>query len=176
MNIQNLFANTNSQILLKFLSDFPNKSFIEKEISDKIKLSRGGINSTLKILRKTDLIKSEKRGRTFFYSINIENPIIRAWKIFNNIIKVAPLVKTITKNSEKIILFGSMAEGRNIKESDIDLLIITNFPEMVIKKISANKKIQLVIRNPLEFVEMKSKDPIFFDEVNKGIILWQKTT
>jgi predicted nucleotidyltransferase len=176
MNKEDLFANTSYQKILKFLSDCPNKNFFEKEISDKIKLSRGGTNSALKKLRKTDLITVEKKGKTFFYSSNLQNPLIKAWKVFNNVIKVSPVIKNVKKISDKIILFGSMAEGINIKESDIDLLIITHSPEAVRKTIAKNKKIQLILRTPLEFIEMKAKDPVFFDEVNKGIVLWEKTT
>jgi len=175
MNKENIFTNTSYQKILKFLSDSPNKSFFEKEISDKIRLSRGGTNNALKKLRKTDLIKAEKKGKIFFYSANLENPVIKIWKIFNNVVKVYPLIKNAKKFSEKIVLFGSMAEGINISESDIDLLVITHSPDMVRKKINSNRKIQLIIRTPLEFIEMKSKDPVFFEEVNKGIILWEKT-
>ena len=80
------------------------------------------------------------------------------------------------KESDKIVLFGSAANGINIKESDIDLFILTNFPEKAKKIISKNReKIQLIVKKPLEFVEMKSKAPIFYDEIMRGVVLWEKT-
>jgi hypothetical protein len=43
----------------------------------------------------------------------------------------------------------------------------------LIKKHSLNRKFQLVIRTPLKFAEMKNKEPVFFEEVSRGITLWE---
>ena len=176
MKLENFFFNTSQQKILKFLANFPNKTFFEREISQKTRISRGATNIALKKLAQAGLIILEKKGRMSFYSVDLKNPVIKEWKVLNNIIRIYPLVKRVIKTSDKIILFGSAADGVNIKESDIDLFVLTNFPKKVKEIISKDKKrIQLIVKKPLEFVEMKSKDAIFYEEIMKGIVLWEKT-
>ena len=175
MKLESFFSNTSQQKLLKFLADFPNKTFFEREISQRTGISRGATNIALKELAKADLIILEKKGRMSFYSANLRNPIIREWKVLNNVIRIHSLIKRVAKTSDKIILFGSAADGINIKESDIDLFVLTNFPEKVKEIIYKDKKkIQLIVKKPLEFVEMKSKNPVFYEEILKGVVLWEK--
>jgi predicted nucleotidyltransferase len=95
--------------------------------------------------------------------------------VLNNVIDISSIIEELKELSDKIILFGSAKEGVNIKESDIDLFVITNSPEEVRKSVGENKRIQLIVKKPLEFVELKSKEPEFYDEVSRGIVLWEKT-
>ena len=77
--------------------------------------------------------------------------------------------------SEKIILFGSCADGEDTSESDIDLLVLTNEKEKVNKKIlntKFNRKIQAVVVNTSDLIKIKEKDKAFYQEINKGITLW----
>ncbi len=175
MKLRDFFFGTSQQKILKFLADFPNKTFFEREISQRTGVSRGATNIALKQLVKGNLIILEKRGRMSFYSVNLRNPIIREWKVLNNVIKIHSLIKRVAKISDKIILFGSAADGINIKGSDIDLFVLTNFSKEVKEIISKDKKkIQLIVKKPLEFVEMKSKDSVFYEEILKGVVLWEK--
>lgn len=172
--MNNIFAKTSHQIILKFLSGFPNSTFFEKEIAEKSGLSSGATNSALKQLVKEELVILEKKGRMCFYSINYKNPVIKQWKVLNNVIDISSVIEKIKDVSEKIILFGSAKEGVNIDESDVDLFVITNSPEVVKKRIGNNKKIQLITKTLLEFIELKSKKSEFYEEVNRGIVLWEK--
>ena len=176
MKLEKFFFDTSHQKILKFLANFSNKTFFEREIAQRAKISRGAANAALRKLAKASLVILERKGRMSFYSVDLKNPLIKQWKVLSNIIRIYSLIKKLQKESEKIILFGSASDGINIKESDIDLFVLTNFPEKVKKIISKNKeKIQLIVKKPLEFVEMKPKDPIFYDEIMRGIVLWEKT-
>ncbi|MBW2046148.1 MAG: nucleotidyltransferase domain-containing protein [Deltaproteobacteria bacterium] len=176
MKLKNFFFDTSYQKILNFLSSNPNRTFFDREIAQKTKVSRGATNLALRKLAQAGLIILEKKGRMSFYSVDLNNPIIRQWKVLNNILELHQLKEKLKKISEKIILFGSAAEGRNIKESDIDIFVITGFPQKANEIISKSKrKIQLISKKSLEFVELKEKDPIFYDEVMKGIVLWEKS-
>ena len=77
--------------------------------------------------------------------------------------------------SDKIILFGSCSTGEDNYESDIDLLVLTNEKEKVNKKIintKLNRKIQAVVVNTVDLMKIKEKDKGFYQEINKGITLW----
>jgi len=173
--MNNIFVKTSHQLILKFLSDFTNNTFFEKEIAKKSGLSSGATNSALKQLVKCNLVLLEKKGRMCFYSINSDSPVIKQWKVLGNIIKIVPMIENLKDVSEKIILFGSSKEGVNINESDMDLFVVTNSPKVVKKRMGNNKKIQLITKTLLEFIELKSQKSEFYEEVNRGIVLWEKT-
>lgn len=173
--LESLFFNTSCQKILKFLSDNPNKKFFDREVAIRAKISRGATNIALRKLAQIHIITLEKKGRMSFYSIDLKNPVLRQQKVLSNILEIYPLSEKLKKISEKIILFGSAAVGTNIKESDVDLFVLTEFPQKVNDIISkSRRKIQLIIKKPLEFIELKKKDPMFYDEVIRGIILWEK--
>ena len=86
------------------------------------------------------------------------------------------LVSKIKKLSKKVILFGSSARGEDTSKSDIDLFVLTNSPEEVertLKKCKLPRGLQLITRTPVGFAEMEKKEPVFFEEVSRGITLWE---
>lgn len=173
--LKEYFFNTNHQKILNFLCNHPNESFYDKEISRYTRLSRGGTNTSLHKLAKAGLVIKQKKGKMNFYSIDLKNPLIRQIKIINNILSIYNLVKKLCKYSEKIILFGSNSEGKNLPESDVDIFVLTNQPDKIkdiTKKVK--QKIQFIIKTPLEFVNLESKDTLFYNEIMRGIILWEK--
>lgn len=80
--------------------------------------------------------------------------------------------------SEKIVLFGSAAAGTNAEDSDIDLFVLSDKPDAVrrIAQRSTLGKVHLVIRKPLDYVASKKKERISYDEISRGIVLFEKRT
>ena len=78
--------------------------------------------------------------------------------------------------SQKIVLFGSCARGDNVADSDIDMFILSSSPYIIEERIKKNnlvKKIQVIIRNPTQFIKMEKEEPIFWAEIDRGITLWE---
>ena len=161
--------------ILTFLSRNPDKQFYIREIAKNMNKSVGGTHKTLKSLKKMDFINENKSGKNIYYQINQRNPSIKNFKIFMTINELSPLLNKIKETSEKIILFGSCANGEDTSESDIDLLVLTNEKEKINKKILKTKidrKIQAVVINTGDLMKIKEKDKGFYQELNKGITLW----
>jgi predicted nucleotidyltransferase len=168
---------TNYQKILKYLADRPSGEHTEKEVREATSISRAGVNFALRALVKDGLVRLQKRGKMSFYSVSLDNPLIRQIKVVINLLKIDSLVSTLKGLTERIILFGSSATGTNIEESDIDLFILTNNPKEVLKKVSAHpltEKIQLVAKKPIDFMSLKKKAPVFYDEVSRGLLVWEK--
>jgi len=162
------------QILI-FLARNPDKQFYIREIAKIMNKSVGGTHKTLKSLKEMDFIKENKSGKNIYYHINQMNPSVNNFKIFITINELKILVDKLKEISEKIILFGSCSTGEDTYESDIDLLVITNEKEKVNKKIintKINRKIQAVVVNTVDLMKIKEKDKGFYQEINKGITLW----
>ena len=76
----------------------------------------------------------------------------------------------------KLGLIGSFARGEQTEDSDIDLFVLSNQPESaqrIIQKSSLSEKIQPVIKKQVEFIGLDKKKPLFYQEIEKGIILWE---
>jgi len=161
--------------ILTFLARNPDKQFYIREIAKIMNKSVGGTHKTLKSLKKMDFIKEHKSGKNIYYQINHMNPSIKNFKIFMTINELTILVNKLKKISEKIILFGSCATGEDTYKSDIDLLVLTNKKDKVNKKILNTKfdrKIQAVVVNTGDLIKIKENDKGFYQEINKGLTLW----
>ncbi len=174
--MNNTLASTSAQKILGFLIQNPGRQFLANEIEKAAKISRAGVNFSLRKLAKEKLVIREKKAKIYLYSVDHADPVIKQLKVLKTAALLKPLLGKAKKISEKIILFGSCARGENIPESDIDVFILTNSQEKVaelIEKHRLSKKLQAVIRTPIKFEEMKNKEPVFFEEISRGITLWE---
>lgn len=170
-----LFA-TNCQKILSFLIKNPDKEYFDREISKLTGVSRAGTNFALRDLAKEGLILRDKRGRMYFYKTPADNVLIKYLKISQNIAFLFYLIEKLKKTSLKIILYGSAAKGENTAESDIDIFIMTRYPEeaeKIIFKDKLREKMQYIIKTPTDFIKYKKNKPVFCKEIEEGIILWQ---
>lgn len=165
---------TNAQKVLYFLIDNPMRDFLEGEIQQATKISKSGVNYALRELVTTDFLFRTKRGRSFFYTLNHKNPVVKQLKVIETINQLNSLLQKLIPLSSKIILFGSSSRGENTTDSDIDLLLISRNKELVlaeIKKYKDKRTIQPIIWTNTEFLEKKKTDPVFYDQINKGLVL-----
>ena len=164
------------QILI-FLARNPEKEFYLRELAKTINKSVGGTHKALKSLHSMRLINEKKSGKNLYYKINQKNPSIKSFKIFMTINELNTLVNNLKEISVKIILFGSCASGEDTVDSDIDLLILTKYKDEVngcIKKSKLARKIQAVVIDSTEFMKLKEKDKAFYQEIKKGVTLWDE--
>jgi predicted nucleotidyltransferase len=167
---------TNPQKVLNFLIREPVKQFTANEIQAGTGISRAGINTALRKLANEKLIVREKKAKIYLYSVQTTNqPLIKQLKVMQNLLVLQPMINKLKTACEKIILYGSCARGEDTSASDIDLLIITNAPDDAKKiagRMGLKKKVQLVFKSPLAFVEMEKKALEYFEELSRGLVLW----
>jgi len=123
-------------------------------------------------------LKKEKLGNLKLHFVNQLKPAVKQAKIDRTLQKLNPLIKELKEWSKKIILFGSAAVGENTKGSDIDLFVLSNEKNQVYKLFSQSKlrgdRVKLVVKNILEWRELKEKDRFFHNQINKGKVLWDQ--
>lgn len=163
--------------ILSFLSLRPNEILCERDIADVTKSSIGATNQTLRLLLELDIINRTKKGNVFLYKLNPDNPILRHFKIYENLLDICDLVKKIKPYSYEIILYGSCAAGLNTVDSDVDLFIKTEYTSKVKKIVNEyrarDERLKAVILDPLEIAASRKTDEVFYKEVRKGIPLWE---
>ncbi|MEM5790533.1 MAG: nucleotidyltransferase domain-containing protein [Candidatus Aenigmatarchaeota archaeon] len=156
-----------------FFSENPSLEFSETEVRKKLKLSRGSTNKWLNLLLKYKILTMQVKGRMNLYKLNIESPLVKQLRILFNISKIFPLLDGV-KNVQ-IYLYGSVARGEDLEDSDIDLLIIGKKSEEIltaIRKIENNlgKRVKASFYNEVEWSQIARKDPAFYERVEKDKI------
>lgn len=162
--------------ILYVLALDPMRAFYQREIAKEAEVSVGSANRTLRVLTEKELATKERRGKIFLYRFNTENPVGKQMKILFNIIELDELVRSLRNHSKRVILFGSCAEGNDVKDSDIDLLVLTNERGVVRSIISSyeiSRKVAPIIVDANGLVKMRNEDKPLYDEILGGIRLWE---
>lgn len=182
-----------SQIALEIIELLLNerKECYLREIAKKTNNSTSSISRQLKLLNNNKIITERKSGKELMYSLNFKN---------NTTLKLCELIETqrlgefYKKNvGMKIILddflekvkdegvvnitvFGSVAKGKYTKESDIDILIITNKRRDLVKEIKRihaeyGRNVSIVNLTKKELKEKKS-EPLIQEIIKNHLVLF----
>jgi len=154
------------------------EEFHEREIVRKAKISKGSANKILRHLAGLSLLRRDKRGRMVFYRLNRKDPVVKHLKILNNLWTLRGFIERARESTKKIILFGSCAEGADVKESDIDVFILTGEKKPVKEAVTwfnqkNERKISPIILNADEFAKMRREDRPLYERIDRGIVLWE---
>ncbi|MBD3271862.1 MAG: hypothetical protein GF384_04910 [Elusimicrobia bacterium] len=175
--IQQIIFFTNTQKILAFLLEDPDKSYYDREVSRLTGVSQAGTNFALRDLALSGLVVRKKEGRMYFYKILFNNVLIKYFKIVQNIAFLEPVINALRNHSLRIVLYGSAANGTNTLESDIDLFILTRVKDEVqniIFDYRKQKYIQSVVMVPNEYIKLKINNALFYNEIEQGIELWNE--
>lgn len=176
-NLERIFETTNSLKVLSFLARNPGQEFLNSEIQAAVSISRAGAYLALQDLLGERLVIKTEKGRFHLYSVNYENPIVRQFKVLMNVTLLEPLILKIQPLSVRIVLFGSASRGEDTASSDIDLFILSRDPENIrelLASFRAERKLQPIILVPTEWADLREKEKVFFEEIEKGIVLWEE--
>jgi len=172
---ERVFATSYAQVL-RFLARNMGQSFYEREIVERTGVSRSAVNLAANALYEAGFLKRERRGRMNFYTVNDRHPFVRQFKILDTIALLRPLLTQLQPLSRRVVLFGSCAQGTDAADSDVDLFVLTSDRSRVMALISHNRlerPVQPVIISNQELATMKQNDPAFYEQVQRGIILWE---
>jgi len=164
------------KILYLFHED-PMQELHEREVVRQARVSKGSANKILRRLAEGGVLNRERRGRMVFYSFNMKNAVARQFKVLFNVYPLNSLVEETKQDCKRIVLFGSCSEGTDVKESDVDLFVLTSEKDRIKLKISAyrkaGKRIAPIIVDSNEFVKLRKEDKPLYDRILKGIVLWE---
>ena len=180
--LQSHLITTVNQKVLGLLVKFSDQEFYERELARKLGISYGSANRALNELYSTGAVTRRREGKMYFYSIDSSNAAITEFKKVVNLMLVEPLVEELKSISNRIVLYGSCALGTDTSESDLDLFVVSNSKEDVSNVISTFRfprgcesiHIQSVIRTPVELLEGGESERTFVEEVDRGIVLWER--
>jgi len=180
--LADLLVKTSHQRVLAFFLARPSGQLYGTEIAEKTGISIAQVSKVLIDLRQTGLLEMERKGRTELYHIVSENPVLRTFKVLNTLISIEPLVERLRVVTRRVALYGSCASGTNIERSDLDLLIVSTKKDDV-QDIIADfpndayygfSEIRAIVKTPAEWEALEEQDPVFHNEILRGISLYEK--
>lgn len=158
--------------VLKFFLENPYREVYLRELAKNSGFSPFAIKKYVDLLIQEGLVIDEKRANLRYFKADINNTFFRHLKIafsINLLLKsgLIDFLKENIANVSSIILFGSMAQGRDDKKSDVDILIIgkekyINLGEF---KEKINKEVTLHIFSWSEWNKKAKQDKAFYFEI-----------
>jgi predicted nucleotidyltransferase len=164
--------------VLEFFLENSLSEYHEREVVRRTGVSKGSAGKILKLLTNLGFLTREEKGRLAIYRLNQNEATVKQFKVLINVFILKPLTDRLKENSRRVMLFGSCAQGVDTKESDIDLLVITDKKEAAAKIISDfNKKSQRRVA-PItvdmnEYIRLKRDDKPLYENIERGITLWE---
>ena len=146
------------------------------QIARDIGISKGEVSKAVKVLKEGGLVQSEQNGRNMVCFVDRRLPVFARLRTAFNLLEIMPKAAVLRKHADKIVLFGSCAQGTDTVASDIDILVVTRDKIKAVKasqKIKLSRPVQWVIKTPQEYVVLNSKEKVFAGEISQGIILWE---
>jgi len=128
-----LIRNNDMEVIILFRGDYKARFYL-REISKLSKLPLKTCQNVLALLEKVKVLKSKIEGKNKYFSLNLENiktklyllkaEIYQTDKFIEKYPQFKMFLKAI-KTTVPIIVFGSFAKFAADKDSDLDLLIIS---------------------------------------------------
>jgi predicted nucleotidyltransferase len=170
-------------------SFFPEaKEMTIKEIQKRVNYSYERVNTSLKELEKKKIIFSKTIGKTLTYTADYDHLCLRF--AFNRymterIIKLSERHLLIYKSLKEIsnetfgivILFGSYSKGNETKNSDIDLMVISDSQKQAeesVNKIKSTRgfNITLAFVKKTEFSKIKKENSELWEDIKNYSIVF----
>lgn len=156
----------------------PDEALHGREIARRTGLPAGTLTRELKRLTDVGLLKREKRGNQQVYSADTSCPV------FNEVSGIlrktsgladvlAQVLAPAAKQLRTAFVFGSMAQGREIGASDVDLLLIGDigFAEAVEllhpAQETLGREVNVKVFTPAEFFAKAATEPFLRDVLAK---------
>jgi predicted nucleotidyltransferase len=165
--------------VLEYLARDPSGAHHVREVAEKSRVSVGAASITLRALQGQRLAKAEEKGGSKFYSIDLSNPGAREFKILFNVLSLKNLVDSLKDHAERVVLFGSSADGMDEKDSDIDLYVLAQNRALVKEVLKRFQKrfvrtLSPIIVDALGEMRLRKGDRPLFDEISRGKVLWER--
>jgi len=167
--------------LLTYSFTHPDENYYVRELSHLINEDPGNLSRELKKLESEGLYTSVTKGSVKFFSLNKRYPLFKELKkIIFKTEGVQGSLKELVKKYEGIVLafiYGSYAKKRERKTSDIDLVVVGEFPRNSftrdIRQLEStlNREINFTVYTQGEFEKERKKEGGFLNLVLKDTVI-----
>lgn len=162
MNITELLTKSNIRIL-KLINEEPSHI---RDIADKLKISPAKVQQAVNLFRKQGIVAEKKYKNRITIAPNAQSILLQKIKALINYSELES-----SQNFKKLGeagVYGSFNSGKDDKNSDIDIFVITEkkeielIPTIRILEKELRKKVNLLVLNKQKINSIKANDPEFY--------------
>jgi predicted nucleotidyltransferase len=178
--LKEIMYNKNPLLILSYLSKNRSQENISAHIAKDLGLGVGSVHQILKAFEEQGIVQSKRFGKTLVYELDKNSPLVKSFRVFDNLLNLDLLFSNLKRHCRKIILFGSCATGTDSDSSDIDIFVVTDMDDKdnvysIISAFHSEREINPIIVDTVELMDMENKDRVFYNEIMKGIEVWEGT-
>ena len=159
------------------------KELHNREIARRSELSEAAVRQELGKLADLELVRLRKDGNRVYYSANRSHPLYH--EIHSIVLKTTGLVDVLAdalvdQRIETAFVFGSIAEGEETSDSDVDIMIIGSIGLMELSRLLSGvserlaREINPIVMSREEYKRRIRTDDHFAKNVIKGARLFIK--
>lgn len=154
-----------------------------REIARRTGLSEAAVRQELSKLDELDLVVVRRNGNRTYYSANRSHPLYS--EVHSIVLKTTGLVDVLKEKFaddriEIAFIFGSIAEGRETADSDVDIMIIGDIGLREVSRLLSGvterieREISPIVMSRSEYLKRKGSDDHFVHNVISGRRLFIK--
>jgi len=168
-------SKTRIKLLMRLFFNPKARSYL-RELAREFNVSTNAVREELNLLKKTDLLKSEKNGRQVYYMANTEHSLFPELKsMVGKVMGIDKVIDSIINrlgNLERAYLIGDYAEGKDT--GIIDLVLIGNIDHYHLNDLSrkTERYIKRKIR-PLVLSRSEYKELLSEIENQPKVLIWE---
>jgi hypothetical protein len=169
-------SKTRIKLLVRFFFNPAIKSYL-RELAKEFDLSTNAVREELNQLTKTNLLKSQKNGRSVYYAANADHPLFPELKsMVSKVMGLDQVIDGIVNrlgDLERAYLIGDYAEGKDT--GIVDLLLIGRIDQSHLSDLT--KKTERYINRKIRALALSTEEyGNLLPELDKGskILIWQK--
>jgi predicted nucleotidyltransferase len=166
---------TAQEAAFALLLDAAPDAFTEAEVRTALGVPKTTAHVALAALVRQSLVVEERVGRTGRYSVDLADPLVRTLKSARAIRRAQRAIEPIRSLADLVVLFGSASRGEDRKDSDIDLLVVTDEVDAVLSELARHQWLQPVVMTPAKHMVSIAEGGTFARETARGITIWERT-
>jgi predicted nucleotidyltransferase len=148
--------------------------FTEVEVRAAIGVPKTTAHVALATLVREGLICEERVGRTGRYSADPSDPLVKTLKTARAIRRTQWAIEPVRTRLDLVVLFGSASRGESRRDSDIDLLVVTDDVDDVLSELAQHQWLQPVVMTPAKHMVLIAEGGTFAKETARGITIWER--
>lgn len=151
------------------------KQYSVTEAAKQAGVSKFASKKCLDYLLERGMITLEKVGKIHRCQANPDSYLARQWKVIFSLeeLKDAKVVENLLKKERKItniIIYGSVATGKDDEHSDIDMLVVGDVSQKKKRELAAlaqgtSRELNISVYTHLEWRKKASANKIFYEQV-----------
>ncbi len=157
---------------LGFFVDNPYEEIHLREFSRRLNISVNTAQRFLGVFLEENLIKDERKANLRYFKANLDSIVFRNIKITFSLrdLEKTEIINSLKKEVSHLVLFGSVAEGRDDINSDIDLIVVSSNKKKISKLIDnsqkkLNRELNVHIFSWVEWKKKFRENKAFYREV-----------